>query len=130
MWRRYYILSVENDNYGLPFDHSIDPELGEIETKGSFLHTLGGNLEGWNASIEKEHNKEFDNLIFYCISRDWITVERIYIFPKKEVIKMKTNINITQNLSRGRWYEKYMVIDENVLKKVNDIWRQIIDGLL
>ena len=56
--------------------------------------------------------------------------KRIYIFPKKEVIKMKTNINITQNLSRGRWYEKYMVRDENVLKKVNDIWRQIIDGLL
>ena len=29
----------------------------------------------------------------------------------------------------GGWYKKYRIIDENIIKLVNDIWQDIIKGM-
>lgn len=38
-WRGVKKLSIENDNFRLPLDHTKDPELGIIQTKGRNLST-------------------------------------------------------------------------------------------
>lgn len=123
IWRGVKNLNIENDNYKWSIDHSRDPELGIIQTRGRFYDHIN---RCWTQNWEDEHNKEFDNLIFYCASKDGENIERIYIFPKKEIIKRRC-LTIVKNPSRGvQWYEKYRVKDEELLRMVNDIWRDII----
>ena len=129
-WRGVKRLSIENDNYTLPFDHSVDPELGVIQTRGKLY-------DPWNrkwlfGNLEKEHYKEFDNYIFYCADEYGDNIERIYIIPKKEIIK-RTGISVCKSPSRGGrgkrykpWYDKYRVKEEEILKMINKIWRDII----
>lgn len=129
-WRGVKILSRELDNYTLPYDHSRDPELGIIQTKGCLYNTLEGT---WHNNVLNDHNKKFDYLIFYCaidtIDNGTI-IERIYIFPMKEII-IRTGISITKNPSRGiPWYEEYRILDENILKLINDIWKTLISKTL
>ncbi len=126
-WRGVKNLNIENDNYGSPMDHSKDPELGIIQTKGSFFHIIYNQHEGWKFNVEREHNKEFDNMISYCVSKDRKRIEGIYILPKKDVIKRISTIVIVRNPSRSVWYEKYRVKDENILNKVNEIWKKLME---
>jgi len=122
IWRGIKRLSVENDNYGLPFDHSLDPELGIIQTKGRLYNIYGYWPFG---DFEREYNKNFDYMICYCADKNGVNIERIYIFPKEEIVK-RTGTKITKNPSRGeQWYEKYRVKDEEEIKKVNGIWKKI-----
>jgi len=115
-------LNIENDNYNSPIDHSWDSELGVIQTKGRSYDNINGV---WHQNWENEHNKKFDNLIFYCASRDGKIIERIYIFPWEEVIK-RTGISIYKNPSKGiHWYEKYRVKDGDIIVKVNNIMKEI-----
>lgn len=126
-WRGVKNLNKENDNYNSPIDHSRDPELGVVQTKGRRLNI---KYQRWQAHWIEEHLKEFDNLILYCASQDGYIIERIYIFPWDEVIK-SNGITIPKYPSESRgpyWYENYRVIDENILKEVNNIWRNIIGG--
>jgi len=123
-------LLVENlnrklNNYHSPIDHSRDSELGIIQTKGYFYHHIRGT---WGIShLEKEWNKQFDNYIFYCASRDGKIISRIYIFPGEEIKYKRTSVTITKNPSKGiQWYEKYRVKDENIVSIVNKIWKEII----
>lgn len=127
IWRGVENLNVKNDNYNSPIDHSIDSELGIIETKGR-LYDYRERRWGF-ASLEKEWDKKFDHMICYCASRDGKIIERIYIFPKPEIIG-KTSISIYKNLiyKRYGWYEEYRVKDKDELKKVNEIWKKIIDN--
>lgn len=128
-WRGLNNLNKENDNYLSPIDHSRDSELGIIQTKGRLLVKLD---EKWNfGSFYIELEKEFNNMICYCISSDEKIIERIYIFPKKEIERV-TGITIYKNpvnahgtpiISR---YEQYRVKDEKVLEEVNKIWNKII----
>ena len=30
-------------------------------------------------------------------------------------------------LYKDGWYEKYIIRDENILKRINEIWKQIIE---
>lgn len=122
-------LSIEDNNYGLHFDHSIDSELGIIQTKGSVYSTID---ERWEANVTNEYGKEFDHLIFYCADKDMKNIERIYIFPRIEIIKRKT-IGIYKNPMNSRgtrsiipWYEKYRVRDNEFIVKVNEIFQMII----
>ena len=70
--------------------------------------------------------KQFGYLIFYCISNDGKIVERIYIFPRTEII-CRSCITIVKNNSRGPgWYEQYRIKDEKIVNKVNEIWQKII----
>lgn len=61
-------------------------------------------------------------------------VERIYIFPWKEVIRVK-GISIYKNpmdahgdsiISR---YEQYRVVNEDELKNANKIWARILENI-
>lgn len=112
-------LNIENDNYHSPIDHSPDPKLGILQTKGSIYNAF---LERWhNGGIENEHNKVFDYLLFYCMSADMKIIERMYLFPKSEIIVRKS-ITIIKNPSKGGWYEKYR-IDE---KSYNDAYQEMV----
>lgn len=123
-WRGVKNLNLENDNFNSPIDHSMDQELGIIQTKGKFYDHINGK---WGANWVMDHEKKFDCYIFYCADKDGNTIERIYIFPKSEVIKRDT-ISIYKNIisKRGSWVEKYRVKDDDTLKIVNDIWKKII----
>lgn len=50
----------------------------------------------WNYKWEREHKKDFNNIIVYCADKNGKTIERIYIFPKEEVIRSKT-VSIVKN---------------------------------
>lgn len=115
------------DSYRSPIDHSRDSELGIIQTKGRLYNRYGW----WQfTGCNNEHNKEFDYLICYCASEDGKNIERLYIFPKKEIEK-RTAVKITKNPTKRRyveqWYEKYRINDEYILKRVNEIWKNIMD---
>lgn len=114
----------ENDNYRTPIDHWCK-ELGFFQTKGRLYNHIE-RLWGF-CSLERDWDKEFDKLVTYCISSDGRIIERIYIFPLKEAIKRKT-ISIVKNLTYKNcgWYEQYRVTDEEVLKKANDIWKDLM----
>lgn len=111
-------LNIEYDNFITPIDHDRDPELGILQTKGAIynsIHRIWHNI--WNSDFEKR--KEFDSLIFYCMSKDRKNIERVYIFPKKEII-IRNGVTIYKNPTRTVWYEKYRV-DE---KPYNDAYHR------
>ena len=63
-------------------------------------------------------------IIVYCADKDGETIERIYIFPKEEVIKSKT-VSIVKNPTKGiQWYEKYR-LEEDIVIHVNDIFKNL-----
>lgn len=122
-WRGIKDLNVEDDNYNSPIDHSRDHELGIVQTECA---TYSSIYRYWHQNWEREHNKEFDYLIFYCINKEGKIIERIYIFPKEEIIKRKS-VGIYKYSMKG-WYEKYRVKDENMLRKVNEIFQELIES--
>jgi hypothetical protein len=142
-------LSDENYSYNLPLDSgpitdNISIMIGDklVYLFGKVLQTKGSNIltmniikglsyyeyERWLLSgIEGEWIKKFDHLIFYCITKDRKMIERIYVFPKEEIIG-KQGISIIKNNSRGiGWYEKYRVTDIEFLERANRIWQKIIN---
>ena len=124
-WKGTDNLNKKNDNYRFKIDHSPDPITGLIyQTKSKRYDPIN---RCWKHHWEREHNKGFDILVFYCISKDGKTIEMIYEFPKFEVIK-RTGTAIYKYVLRGpHWYEKYRVTNEEELKKVNKIWREILE---
>lgn len=129
-WRGVKVLSKELDHYELPYDHSMDPELGVIQTKSKLYDPYN---KSWSARWKNEHDKIFDYLIYYCLSSDGTVVERIYIFPNNEVVK-RSGISIyshSLNIGRGSklaWYEEYRVKDDNIMMCVNHLWKEIIEN--
>jgi hypothetical protein len=63
-------LNKKLDNYKSPIDHTRDSELGIIQTKGRYFDRFVGTYGGWQCGTVNEKEKEFDNLIFYCVSKD------------------------------------------------------------
>lgn len=124
-WMGVKNLNKENDNYsaGTPIDHSPDSEGKIFQTAGRLYSSRNGR---WNfSSLEREWKKKFDYMICYCASKDGKMIERIYKIPKSEIINIK-GITIVKNPSRGGWYEKYRVTDKDAIKKVNEIWKEIL----
>lgn len=137
-------LSIEYNKYSqLPLDHlpipnGISIKIGDtlVDLSGKVPQTKGATYNSknrmWSQNWANEYGKAFDYLIFYCVSKNGKVIERIYIFPKEEVEK-RTGIGIFKNPtdSHGNtmipWYEQYTVIDENVLRNVNEIWIQILN---
>lgn len=111
-------------------DHSRHPKLGIIDSQCRFYST---KYKRWSfTELARYHNKKIDYIISYCISSDGKTIERIYIFPIKEIVN-RIGITIlkydkTGNLYILGWYEQYRIKDEETIKKANDIWREIING--
>lgn len=123
-WRGIRNLNKENDNYTYPIDHSLDPELGIVQTKRSFYDAIDRT---WKKDWKNEHHKKFDNIIFYCTSNDGKTIDRVYIFPWEEVLR-RSCVTIYKNPSISReipWYEKYRINDKKTIKKINELWDEI-----
>lgn len=135
-WRsKVSTVPVENLNKKLnnrhsPIDHSWDSELGFIQTKGRLYNSIE-RLWPFN-NLEGEWNNNFDVIICYCASKDGKIIEIIYIIPKKEIKDKRTGISIYKNPtdSHGNpkisWYDKYRIIDEEIIKEINDIWQLIL----
>lgn len=114
-WRGVDNLNIKNNDYHSPIDHSRDSEFGIIQTKGAVFNSTYGT---WEFAVKNEHEKIFDNIICYCSDEKMERIERIYIFPRYEIIKRKT-VTITKNPSKGvQWYEKYR-IDERMYESIN-----------
>lgn len=130
-------LNKENDNYCSPIDHSPIHE-GVSITIGRELVDLSGRIlqtkcalydpinRYWSLDVVNEHNKDFDFLVTYCISRDGKKIERIYIIRWEEVMR-HGSIKIIKNLSKGGWYRHYEIKDIEILKKANDLWEKILE---
>lgn len=129
-WRSIVsIIPVENlnkklDNHKSPIDHTSDSELGIIQTGGRLYNSRNG-MWGFGG-LEREWEKKFDVIICYCASKDGKIIERIYIIPKKEIKDRRMSIAIYKNPSRYVWYEQYRIIDEGTIKKINEIWKDIL----
>jgi hypothetical protein len=111
--------------YNLPFDHSQHNKLGIIQTKGTKLIVTRQwilKYEKWSKSVINEHNKEFDNLVLYCLNKEGKIIERIYIFPISE-IACRSSIEIYK-YSKG-WYEKHICTNEEFLNNANNVWTEI-----
>lgn len=111
-------LNIENDNYRSPIDHSFDYELGVVQTKGAIFDI---ERNRWMFYVGNEKNKEFEHLIAYCIDVFMKNILRVYIFPKKEVVK-RTGISVSIGIYRGRWVDKYRINE----KSYNDAFHDII----
>jgi hypothetical protein len=123
-------LNKKLDNYNTPIDHSPDSELGIIQTRGRLYDHMKGR---WSFSnLQREWNKNFDHEIFYCANKDGTLIERMYIFPSEE-IEIRKSIDIIKNPTDAHrnsitpWYEDFRVKNEETIKKVNEIWKKIID---
>lgn len=114
-------LNIENDNFSSKLDHTRDSKYGILQSKGA---TYSPKYDRWhNGSMINEYGKEFDYIIFYCMDIYMKNVERVYIFPRGEIIK-RSSVTVHKNPSRGgQWYEKYRV-DE---KLYNDAYHNLDD---
>ncbi len=120
-------LNKKNDNYtrGTPIDHTIDSELGIIQTQGRLYDPYNTR---WSFSgIEREWKKKFDVMICYCANKDKTLIERIYIIPfKKEIKDKRKSIGIYKNPNTWPpWYERYRIKDKKILDHVNKIYQMI-----
>lgn len=113
-------LNEVNDNYNFPID-SIDQKglLHQVRTK--WYDPL--NKIWLFGNLEKELLKTFEDIYCFCISNDGNMVERMYIFPSNV---LTSSITIYNNKNK-HWYDKYIVTDEETLKKINEIWKKIVN---
>lgn len=114
------------DNHKIPID-CYDP-------KTRLYHQVQGRhydsiVRCWPfTSFEREQKKDkYENMVCFCISKDGKRVERIYKFPEK-VVKDKSCAYIYENPSKGGggWYDQYRIIDEDELRKADEIWKNKI----
>lgn len=112
-------LNCECNNYKSPIDHWCQ-ELGYFQTKGRLYDS---NREYWNQRLTNEHGKNFNRLVFYCLDKDGEVIERMYIFPKMEIM-IRSSIAILKNYNG--WYEKYRINDDIVLERANKIYQEIL----
>lgn len=138
IWLEVKRLSVEHDKYSrLPLDHSPIPngisiKIGNklVDLSYKIPQTKGRHYnprnEWWRfVGLEVEWYKIFDYQICYCTSKDMKIIDRIYIIPSWEIIDKRKVIKIVNNSSRYTWYEQYKIIDEETIKKTNEIWIKI-----
>lgn len=126
-------LNIKNDNYNSPIDHSRHPVLGIIQTMGRYFNRDTGAKGGWPfTELAREREKKFDNFILWCASEDGYIIERAYIIPKKEInnrsiIKILKEPKDRHGNSLIPWYENYRLKDEEEMKKINDVWKKILE---
>lgn len=90
--------NIELDNFNSKYDHSIDLEYGLVNTKYDIFK--------WNTKRWHPHTSgEYDNLAVICMDMSEKNVERVYIIPRKEAIKV-SRINLTKAPSI---YDRYRV---------------------
>jgi hypothetical protein len=119
-------LNKKYNNYTTSID-CYDPKTGLYhQIQGRNYNSRDGLW--FFGNFENEWGKKFENMICICKSKDGKIIERIYKFPKKE-IENRTGITIIKNPTPSRgpyWYEQYRVTEEETIKKVNEIWKEIL----
>lgn len=119
-WKGLKDLNKENNNYTNSID-CYDPITKlKYEVKG---RTFGYDGRCVFSHLGRELNKKFDFLICFCADETGNYIERIYIFSREELID-RNSFSIIRNHIK-QWYEEYR-INEEELKKVNKIWKEII----
>lgn len=120
-------LNVINNNYRFPIDHSKHSILGIMQTKGAFFSIDVGAKGGWQIGYRTtEYKKQYDKMICWCASKDGKTIERGYIIPKNEIDKRRSIGIVKDPRTWPVWYEQYRITNEKELKKINEIWKQIL----
>lgn len=126
-------LNKTNDNFNYPIDH-LNNELGYFQTKGCTYNSTERCWRQHFASLHNAINNGFDFrfLIIYCTNKERNIIERTYKIPKEECLKRKSigiYKNPTNNVSHPivPWYERYRIKDEDLIKKINDTWKHIIE---
>jgi hypothetical protein len=143
-------LNIEYDKYsGLPNDHSpiseqISIEIGGkmVDLSGKVPQTTGRRLDSYGTwdfgNLKREWNKDFDIEVCWCISKDGLNVERLYIFWKKYIYDSekkegKDRIHITKNPTDAYGnpiipkYEMSRITDEEFICKADEKWKEIIN---
>lgn len=135
IWLGCEDLNKKKDNCNVPIDCSPIPKGVMIMVGGKLLdlsnkipQIKGRKLSGkehkawWFGKLEREWFKEFDYMILYCVNEERDTIERIYFIPKSEITN--TGLAIYENAIYG-WYKNYRVTDEETVKKVDKIYKDI-----
>lgn len=117
-------LNIKNNNFEVPIDHSRHHILGIIDTTGRFYDPI--NRWWIFTDMNRYRNKDIDNIICWCANKNGDIIERGYIIPKGEIINRKGFTIVKNPTNDVLWYEKYRIIDEEELKKINSIWKKII----
>lgn len=63
-------------------DHSIDPELGIVDSKMRYFNYDVGSYGRWRLSSWTDHNKKYDYAILYNQQKEFI-----YSLRKKLIVK-------------------------------------------
>lgn len=127
----YVDLNKKYDNYttGVDCQDPVTELLYQI--RGKRYNNMNGRWD--SGSLGREWYKDYEGMVYFCLSKDGKMVERIYRIPSLEIKKRK-GISIykihrshMKNSKNLYWYEKYRVDDEEELKRANDIWQKIIE---
>lgn len=122
-------LNEKYDDYTTPLD-CYDPKTGLYhQVQGRYYNSERGF---WHFCLEREWIKDFEDMVCFCFSKDGKIVERIYIFPKKEIERVKSLAMVKNPTDAHRnpivpQYEKYRITDEDELNRANKIWENIIN---
>jgi len=84
----------------------IDPKMGITRIKKMKYDKIN---HYWSCRFSSKDTKEFDNLLYYCLNKDG-GLERKYIIPRFDI--KSNHFVITKDLSKKRWYDKYIVKNE------------------
>lgn len=118
-------LNKKYNNYMSPIDCYDLKTKKYYQVRGKWYDPI--NRIWTSGSFDNDWDKKYDYMIFFCITKDGMVIERIYVFPWEEILKRQTIcISKSPTDSHGNpitpWYEKYRIVGEEELKKANDIW--------
>ncbi len=114
-------LNIKNDNFNSPIDHSIDPELGILQSKFANFEI---KYNRWHICTTNEIGKKYDYIIIYCVENGHVV--RGYIIPEYDITQHR-GVSISKNPNRGvQWYEEYRIKD---IKPYDDVYQEILKDI-
>lgn len=119
----YIDLNKRYDNYTTEIDCQ-DPITGLLyQIRGKRYNPINRRWDSGN--LENEWYKYYEDMVYFCLSKDGKIIDRIYKFPSWEIMKRKS-ISIYNN-ENEHWYDEYRIEDPDKLRKVNETWQKILE---
>lgn len=130
-WKGFTNLNKKYDNYNSHID-CIDKNTGSYyQAKIAYYDLMYNrwpqNFKNICSSIMEGFR--FRSLFLFCISNDGKIVERVYEISEKEIISRQT-ISIHKIRGISAWHDRYRILDENELLRLNEIWEFINDNVV